>query len=83
MKPTEILNKDSKERRSKPPYKRRFKEITENRKIILWKGSENDEVFIEKVKKEEFQAIGKIISGLVDSKSDLKLKKPFQKAGKL
>ena len=76
------MNKDSKERWSKPPYKRRFKEITENRKIILWKGSENDEVFIEKVKK-IFQAIGKIISGLVDSKSDLKLKKPFQKAGKL
>ena len=82
MKPTEILNKDSKERWSKPPCKRRFKKITENRKIILWRGSEDEEKFIEKVKK-IFQATGKIISGFVDSKSDLKLKKPFQKAGQL
>ena len=37
---------------------------------------------LKKVKK-IFQTTGEIISGLVDSKSDLNLKKPFQKAGQL
>ena len=33
--------------------------------------------------KKTFQTTGEIISGLVDSKSGLNLKKPFQKAGEI
>ena len=76
------MNKDSKEGGQNRPVNEDLRRSLKIGEKILWKGSDEDEIFIEKVNK-NFQTIGEIISGLVDNKSDLNLKKPFQKAGQL